>query len=84
MRRTICVGMWLCEAPGGADKVEFPKEYFDELYVLSMKYRGKVERIREMIRKFEKGIENARAEYDRQVKELQKKYLERMGIKVIC
>jgi len=77
-----CIGFHVVEVDANI-KIEFPKEYFEELRRISAKYDARRERIREMIRKLEKGLENLYNEESKEIAELQRKYLEKLGIKII-
>jgi len=77
-----CVGYHVVETEADR-KIKFPKEYYEDLKRITLKYQAKREKIREMIRKLEKGLENTYREEEKEISELQRKYLEKMGLKIV-
>ena len=75
------VGMWLVEAP---EKIRFPPEYFKELKEIEKFYNDRIERIRRVKLRLEKGIDNLYRKKEQEIRLLQKKYLLKMGVKVIA
>jgi len=76
------VGMCYVFDPENREKIRFPPEYFEELKKIDEKYDVKIQRLQRQAKAIENEINKLLNRKWDEIRELQKKYLERMGLLV--
>jgi hypothetical protein len=75
------IGLWIFKGVGARDYVRrgFPPEYHKELHALDEKYDRQIDFLRKKIRNYERKIRELENRRWTEIRELQRKYLEREG-----